>query len=132
MSKQPPLALTNTSRRAEATQEAEENLGMGVNILEDILMEKPRDKGGSPKAPKIDEAYAPDMTCILGQQQKGFIVGGSRGYIFFYELEKNLNFNNTMNFRIKYPTNDFRVRAITSSTNDSLISIVGGNHSTAS
>jgi len=65
-----------------------------------------------------------EFNCIASTR-RGFILGGNRGTICLYELEKNFSIVNTMSFEMKLQSiEDYKIFYLSSSSNDSLISIV--------
>ncbi len=65
-----------------------------------------------------------EFNCLTNTN-KGFILGGNRGCICIYEIEKNYSIVNTMSFEMKTPTNDDnKIYFLSSTGNNSIISIV--------
>ncbi len=60
--------------------------------------------------------------------KKGFILGGNRGCVCIYEMEKNLQLVSSMSFEMKTANNeDYKIFMLSSSANDTTISIVSEN-----
>ncbi len=65
-----------------------------------------------------------EFNCVTFMQ-RGFILGGNRGCICLYDIEKNFSIVNKMSFEMKMPNGeDHKIFFLSSSSNDSIITVV--------
>ena len=65
-----------------------------------------------------------EFNCVTSMH-RGFILGGNRGSICLYDIEKNFSIVNKMSFEMKMPNGeDHKIFFLSCSQTDSLISIV--------
>jgi len=66
-----------------------------------------------------------EFTCITATK-KGFILGGTKGIIGFYEIEKSLTITNALSYQCPNPE-DCNVISLSTNQGDSITSVVTAN-----
>ncbi|EAR86922.2 WD domain, G-beta repeat protein (macronuclear) [Tetrahymena thermophila SB210] len=94
------------------------------NVLDDIIRDKGNKEGTNEKAIKQVQNNTQLEFISITSTRRGFILGGNRGCVCIYDIEKNYQIVNIMSFEMKFQNNDdHKIFFLSSSSNDSIISI---------
>lgn len=97
------------------------------NVIDEIIKDKDKKDSAAlaekPATKQVTKSVQLEFMSLTSTR-RGFILGGNRGCVCIYDIEKNYSIVNTMSFEMKFPNNeDHKIFFLSSSSNDSIISI---------